>query len=42
MDILAHHKTGDPSRVDAKIALQGIEMPEKWSISAKENRIIDW
>lgn len=42
MDILAHQKAGNPSRVDAKIALQGIEILEKWTISAKENRIVGW
>lgn len=42
MDILAHHQAGKSSRVDANIALQGIEILEKWSISAKENRIVGW
>ncbi|MCE9588271.1 MAG: hypothetical protein K8R57_08155 [Verrucomicrobia bacterium] len=42
LDILAHHKAGNPSRADAKIALQGIEILEKWTISAKESRIVGW
>lgn len=42
LDILGHWKSGTSSRVDADLALQGVEILEKWSISAKCGSLVHW